>query len=281
MAESAPKPSLRDRIWRIIFLSDTPAARGFDVVLLWLIIISVLVVMLESVKSVRLQYGSAIYTAEWFFTLLFTIEYLVRIVVSKQRLSYIFSFFGLVDVLSILPTYIHFFFPELEAQHLAVIRILRLLRMFRIFKMARHVGEARVIVDALQNRRPKITVFLFGVMTLVVIMGTLLYLVEGSEDPSSSFSNIPTSIYWAIVTVTTVGYGDITPATPVGKCLSAFMMIVGYAIIAVPTGIVGAELTRGMNIGKRECEDCGSGGHFLSARFCRDCGAPLPPEPRA
>lgn len=271
------KNSLRERIWRIIFLSESGASRNFDIVLLWLIAISIGVVMLDSMKGVRSEYAFQLDAAEWFFTILFTIEYLTRILVSKRPLRYMFSFFGLVDLLSILPTYLSL--VVYGAEQLVVIRVLRVLRMFRVLKMVRHMGEARILMNALRASWPKITVFLFGVLTLVMIFGTFLYLIEGATyDPNyaGGFVSIPRSIYWAIVTITTVGYGDITPQTSAGQVLSAMMMIIGYGIIAVPTGIVGAEISRQAKLDDRECGECGAAGHLVSARFCRDCGAELP-----
>ena len=228
-------------------------------------------------KGVREQYGIQLDAAEWFFTILFTIEYLTRICVSRQPLRYMFSFFGLVDLLSILPTYLSL--VVYGAEQLVVIRVLRVLRMFRVFKMVRHMGEARLLMNALRASRPKITVFLFAVLTLVMIFGTFLYLIEGATydpDYAGGFVSIPRSVYWAIVTITTVGYGDITPQTSAGQVLSAVMMIIGYGIIAVPTGIVGAEISRQSKLDDRECGECGSAGHLESARYCRDCGNKLP-----
>ena len=271
-----PKLPLKERLWRVIFLSDTAAGKTFDVILLVSIGVSVLVVMLESMQGMRESYGSELRGAEYFFTILFTIEYITRIVIARRPLKYIFSFFGIVDLLSILPTYIHILIPEWESQHLAVIRVLRILRMFRVLKMARHMGAARVLVNALRASRPKITVFLFGVLTVVTISGTFLYLVEGPTN--EGFSSIPKSIYWAIVTITTVGYGDITPHTAAGQFLSAIMMIIGYGILAVPAGIVGVEIWSEISLDDRECNSCGSGGHLTSAQYCRDCGEKLPPD---
>jgi len=273
------QPTLRDRLWRIIFLSDTPAGRGFDVVLLWLILVSVVVIMLESVKTIQMQFAVELDMIEWGFTILFTIEYITRVIVSRRPLRYMVSFFGIVDLVSILPTYLTLFStPGWHPDHLAVIRVLRLLRMFRILKMARHMGEARTLMNALRSSRPKITVFLFGVFSIVTIMGTMLYIIESPRN--EQFSNIPKAIYWAIVTITTVGYGDITPQTAIGQMISAALMIIGYAILAVPTGIVGAEFYREMQLGlrvdSRECQECGSAGHLSSANFCRECGAKLP-----
>ena len=271
---SQSQQSIRERLWRIIFLSDTSAGRRFDVVLLWFIAASVLAIMLESVDSIGGPHHLELKMAEWAFTAIFTIEYLVRIWIARRPLRYIFSFFGLVDLLSILPTYLAIFMSGPES--FAVIRILRILRMFRVLKMVRHMGEARILLNALRSSRPKITVFVFGVLSLVIIVGTILYLIEGPKN--DGFSNIPKSIYWAIVTITTVGYGDISPQTPLGQGIAAVMMLIGYAILAVPTGIVGLEVWREAHVGERECQGCGLGGHLVSASFCRECGEKLPEE---
>jgi voltage-gated potassium channel len=275
--DTAPPPdpdSLRERVWRIIFLSDTPAGKAFDVALLVLIGLSVGVVMLESVERLSAEYQSAFKVFEWIFTLIFTIEYAVRILVVRRKSRYIFSFFGIVDLLSILPTYIALLLTG--SQYLMVIRVLRLLRMFRVLKMARHIGEANVLLNALRASRPKIAVFLFGVMSLVCIEGTLMYLLEG--DSNQGFNSIPQSIYWGIVTITTVGYGDATPVTVLGKVLASITMLTGFSIIAVPTGIVTAEIGRELaevRMDRRRCSECGWEGHDPSANYCKHCGRKL------
>ncbi len=266
---------LRERVWRIIFLSDTRAGKAFDVVLLCLITCSVVVVMLESVRSFQKEYAIWFDVLEWAFTLLFTVEYGVRLWSVRRKWKYALSFFGLVDLLSILPTYLALFLEGSE--YFMVIRIFRLLRMFRVLKMVRHVGEANVLLNALKASRPKILVFLFGVMTIVCIIGTLMYLIE-STAPDSQFDSIPQAVYWSIVTITTVGFGDITPITVPGKILASMMMLIGYAIIAVPTGIAIAELNREMSavqMDRRQCPECGLVGHDTKARFCRHCGSQL------
>lgn len=266
--------SRKERLWRVIFLSDTRAGRVFDIVLLWLIAASVLVVMLESVESLRRDHRGLFRAAEWVFTILFTIEYAVRVAVVRRKRRYIFSFFGVVDLLAILPTYIALLFTG--TQYLMVIRILRLLRMFRVLKMARHFGQANVLMNALRSSRPKIAVFLFAVLTLVTIESTIMYLIEGANNPG--FSSIPQSIYWGIVTITTVGYGDVAPLTVAGKVLASVIMLTGFAIIAVPTGIVTAELGRRMEpvpMDDRECEQCGWKGHDRAANYCKHCGHKL------
>jgi voltage-gated potassium channel len=267
--------SLRERLWRIIFLSDTPLAKGFDVVLLWTIAGSVLVVMLESVESIQQQHAALLYVLEWGFTLLFTLEYVLRLWVVRSKRRYVFSFFGIVDLLSIIPTYLEIFLTG--SGHLIIIRILRLLRMFRVLKMAHHLGEANLLINALQASRSKVAVFIFSLLAIVSIEGTLMYLLESGQE-SSGFSSIPQSIYWGIVTVTTVGYGDIAPVTVAGKMLASIMMLTGFAIIAVPTGIVTAELQRErkrVRMDVRECEECGRMGHDPKARYCKMCGTPL------
>jgi len=257
----------------IIFEADTPAGKAFDVVLLWLIVASVVAVMLESVASVRSEYGSWLRWAEWGFTLLFTAEYVARLACVHSPLRYARSFFGLVDLAAILPTYLSLVLPG--AQTLLVIRVLRLLRVFRVLKLARFLSEANVLVTALRSSRHKVTVFVGTVLCLVLIMGSAMYLIEG---PDNGFTSIPRGMYWAIVTMTTVGYGDIAPSSVAGQVLAAAAMILGYAIIAVPTGIVSAELVQSARrpVTTRVCSECLSEGHETTAAYCKDCGAALP-----
>jgi voltage-gated potassium channel len=265
--------SRRERLREIIFEADTPAGRVFDVALLWAIAASVVVVMLETVADVRASYGRLLITAEWVFTGLFTVEYMLRLYVSPRPVRYARSFFGMVDLLAVLPTYVSFFFPG--SQSLLTIRALRLFRAFRVLKLAHYLGEANILVTALQASRRKVTVFLGTVLVLVMIVGSAMYLIEGAEN---GFTSIPRSVYWAIVTLTTVGYGDITPDTVPGQLLASLVMILGYAIIAVPTGIVTAEIMeaqKGRPITTRTCMACLSEGHLPDARFCRDCGESL------
>jgi len=278
----SPRPSIskppegdsrREKLWRIIFQSDTPTSKGFDVALLVLIGLSVLVVMVESIEDLDIKYHSVFFALEWVFTIIFTIEYILRIWVVRRKTRYIFSFFGIIDLLSILPTYLSLILTG--TQYLLVIRILRLLRMFRVLKMARHMGEANILYNSMRASLPKITVFLVGVLAITIIVGTVMYLVEGVINESEGFSSIPEAIYWAIVTITTVGYGDITPFTVLGKIIAGLMMLVGYGIIAVPTGIMAAELHREMaavSMDTRECEECGLVGHDPKARYCKHCG---------
>ncbi|MCB0192140.1 MAG: ion transporter [Anaerolineae bacterium] len=267
-----PTTGWRNVLHEIIFEADTPAGKLFDVVLICSIILSVAVVLLDSVAGIRVRYGAILYAAEWFFTILFTIEYILRLISVHRPLRYATSFFGVVDLLAILPTYISLFIPG--SQYLLTIRVLRLLRIFRVFKLATYLSEAQLIVTALRASRRKISVFLFAVLTIVIIIGSLMYVVEGGEN---GFVSIPTSIYWAIVTLTTVGYGDISPQTAVGKALASMVMIIGYAIIAVPTGIVTVELSQATRhmITTQACPACGLQGHDRDAQYCKHCGAHL------
>ncbi|MEM8952834.1 MAG: ion transporter [Verrucomicrobiota bacterium] len=277
-------PLWRRRLHEIIFEADTPAGKRFDVILLWVIALSVAAVMLESVESINAKYGRILNTLEWIFTIAFTVEYILRIVTVRKPKAYIFSFFGIIDLMACLPTYLSLLFPQSE--YFLVIRILRMLRVFRILKMGRHLREGRIILNALRASRAKITVFLFGILSLAIIMGTVMYLVESpyallhnAGSPPDQFTSIPQSVYWAIVTITTVGYGDITPHTIAGQMIAALMMIMGYAIIAVPTGVVTVELIRefreDVQTSTRSCAECLTEGHRLDARFCFFCGAKL------
>lgn len=262
----------RQRLHEIIFEADTPAGRAFDVTLLILIVLSVAVVLLESVRTVQLMYFRAFYLLEWTFTLLFTVEYALRLYAVKAPLRYVRSFYGVVDLLAILPTYLSLLLPG--AQALSVVRILRLLRVFRILKLAAYLNESGELWRAIVLSRRKITIFLFTVSTIVVVVGALMHLVEG---PANGFTDIPTSVYWAVVTLTTVGYGDISPVTALGRFLAVLVMLMGYGIIAVPTGIVTAELTRGMRdpVTNTAYPVCGAEGHRPDALFCRRCGGKL------
>ncbi len=264
--------SFRSSVHEIIFEADTPAGKVFDVVLLIAIILSVAVVMAESVQAINLEYSIFLRNIEWFFTILFTAEYVVRIYSTKKPLSYIISFYGVVDFLSIIPTYLSLIL--VGGHSLAVIRTIRLLRVFRIFKLAQFIGEGKHLVAALKASRPKIIVFVFGIMSLVVITGTLMYLIETEE---SGFTSIPESIYWAIVTLTTVGYGDIAPQTVMGQVLASFVMLMGYAIIAVPTGIVTVELSKAAksSTNTHVCSNCSAAQHDDDAIFCKKCGTNL------
>jgi voltage-gated potassium channel len=267
----ASRSRWRARLHEVIFEADTPAGRAFDVCLLIAIVVSVIAVMLESVAGIRREYGGVLRAVEWTLTVAFTIEYALRLVAVDRPWRYARSFFGLVDLLAVVPTYLALLLPA--AQSLMVIRAIRLLRVFRILKLAHFLGEAQQLVQALRASRRKITVFLGGVVTIVVIMGALMYLVEGEEH---GFTSIPTSMYWAVVTMTTVGYGDVAPKTPLGQFLAAALMILGYAIIAVPTGIVSVELAKtGRAVSRQACPACGAEGHDVDATHCKYCGAHL------
>lgn len=266
-----PTVSRRDRWREIIFEAETPAGRRFDTVLLTLIVLSVLAVILESVPEIAAKYGNFLHAVEWGFTLLFTLEYIVRICVVRHPLHYARSFYGLVDLLSVLPSYLMLVLPG--AQALQVIRILRIMRMFRIFKMVRHVNGAELLMHALYASRAKVTVFFSFMLAITLIAGTLMYLIEG---PAGGFTSIPTAVYWAVVTITTLGFGDITPETPLGRLLTSVLVLTGYAIIAVPTGIVTSELSKLNGDDTSDaCPSCGVHGHLPDARFCRRCGAPM------
>lgn len=263
----------RARLHEIIYEVDTPLGKAFDVALIWLIILSVVAVMIESVRGVHPAVRDLLRGAEWVFTLLFTVEYVVRLLCVDRPIRYATSFFGLVDLLAVLPTYLSVLFPQ--TRFLLVIRILRLLRVFRILKLARYVREASVLVRALRASRVKILVFVYTVLTLVVVVGALMYVVEGAQG---EFTSIPRSVYWAIVTLTTVGYGDISPTTVLGQVLASVVMILGYGIIAVPTGIVTMEMVnvaRSGPVTSQACQSCGRTGHDTDARFCKFCGGGL------
>ena len=262
----------RPALYRIIFGHDTPGGRRFDVVLIVAILASVLAVILDSVQAIHARYGSLLYAIEWGFTILFTIEYLLRLSCARHAGRYATSFFGVIDLVAILPTYVSIVIPGSQA--FLVIRILRVLRVFRVLKLVEYLGEADVLMAALRESRRKITVFILAVLALAVILGSLMHVVEGSAN---GYTSIPRSIYWAIVTLTTVGYGDISPQTNVGQMVAAAIMMLGYAIIAIPTGIVTLELSRvrGRPAESRRCADCGEGGHDPDANHCKWCGARL------
>jgi len=264
--------SLRERWRQIIFEADTPAGRGFDIFLILCILLSVLVVMLASVQQIRESHLTALVVAEWFFTILFTVEYAARLWTTQSPLHYARSFFGVVDVLAILPTYLSLFFPG--AEYFMIVRALRVLRVFRVLKLVEYLSESRTIVQALKASSKKIQVFLLAVAILVVIFGSLMYLIEGAEN---GFTSIPVGVYWAVVTLSTVGYGDIAPHTPLGRFLAAILMVTGYGMIAVPTGIVTAAFTRTyIHTSRRCCPNCSAEGHAEDAAFCRRCGKPMP-----
>lgn len=264
----------QQKIHEIIFEADTPAGKWFDIILILCIFLSVIAIMMDSVKSLKAKYADLLLVAEWLFTILFTIEYFFRLIsVTKPRL-YALSFYGIVDLLAILPTYISLIFTG--GHFLVVIRLLRILRVFRVLKLVQYVSESKLLAQALKASRRKITIFIFVVLTLVTILGSLMYLIEGEEN---GFTSIPKSIYWAIVTLTTVGYGDITPQTMVGQSISVIIMLLGYGIIAVPTGIVTVEMSNSLKSknknGIRACESCGKDTHDEDAKYCKYCGKDL------
>ena len=274
MAKTQPKPGWKAKIHEIIYEADTPAGKFFDVALLIVIAISIILVMLESVSSLNVKYYWHFYIAEWIITIIFTIEYILRIIAIKRPKNYIFSFYGIVDLLSTVPTYLSLFVGGHNL--LFAVRALRLLRVFRILKITRYIGESNKLLLALRNSRPKIIIFLFAVLIICVIMGTVMHLVEG---PENGFDNIPLSIYWCIVTLTTVGFGDIHPITPLGRFIASCIMIVGYGIIAVPTGIVTSEITRSQTkkipTNTQACPHCNETKHTDDAEFCHNCGKKL------
>ena len=269
-----PRSGWRQRMYIVIFEADTAAGRRFDLLLIAAVLASVMVVMLDSVESLHARYGGLFMALEIGFTALFTVEYIARLACVRRPLRYATSFFGVIDLLAVLPTYLALLFPGLHA--LIDVRILRLLRIFRIFKLGAYVAEYRALGLALAASRRKIIVFLVFVMMVVLVMGTLMYLVEG---PEHGFTSIPISIYWAITTMTTVGFGDLTPHTDLGRFIASVQMLLGWGVLAVPTGIVSAEFTAQrvrLHPTTRTCHECLSEGHEAGAKFCRDCGAKLP-----
>ena len=268
-------PAWRGRLYEILFETDDRVAKAFDVILILVILGSVLVVMLDSVESIVARHGLLLHGLEWVFTILFTFEYAARLASVQSKRRYALSFFGIIDLLSIIPTYLSLLLPG--SRFLVIIRVLRVLRVFRVLKLVRYLGEARTLGRALSASRYRIAVFLVTVLTLVVILGSLMYLIE---DGANGFSSIPVSVYWAVVTLTTVGFGDLTPSTPLGQFLASLIMLMGYGLIAVPTGIVSVELAQAAHIGRtggilgvrdRVCSVCRTGGHDPDAQFCKKC----------
>ena len=272
--------NLKSKLHTIIYEADTPMGKLFDVVLLILILVSVILVMLESVTSIDTHYHDLLYFGEWVITIFFTVEYILRIITVKKASNYIFSFYGIIDFLSTIPLYLSFILAGSNA--LLAVRALRLLRVFRILKITRYMGEANKLNKALRDSKPKILVFLFAVLILSIIAGTIMYLVEGEQ---SGFVSIPISVYWCIVTLTTVGFGDIAPVTPLGQFIAAIIMIMGYGIIAVPTGIVSAEYASKktttlddpeyIHVNTQSCQNCNENNHHDNAEFCHKCGSTL------
>ncbi len=272
--QQSPNTTNSWRLWlyETIFETETFAGRWFDILLILSIILSVIAVMLDSVGSIRVQWGRTLYVLEWAFTLFFTVEYLLRLISIGRPRKYATSFWGIIDLLAIIPTYISLVIPH--SKFLLVIRIIRMLRIFRVLKLLRYMGEAQQLRAAIQASRHKIVVFLFAVLALVIIIGSIMYIVEGEKN---GFTSIPRSIYWSIVTLTTVGYGDISPKTDLGQMLAALVMMLGYCILAVPTGIVTVEMTQVMKnkATDQACPDCSAQGHDLDAHHCKYCGARL------
>ncbi|TXH90557.1 MAG: ion transporter [Rhodoferax sp.] len=270
-----PLQGWRLALYTIIFEADTRAGRLFDLALIAAIVVSVCVVVLDSVQSIAAQWHSTFFVLEWLFTLVFTLEYLARLACVRHPLRYALSFYGIIDLVSVLPTYLSWLFPELHA--FIDVRILRLMRVFRIFKLTHYMSEFQALGQALAASRRKISVFLSAVLMIVLIMGTLMYVVEG---PANGFTSIPTAVYWAITTMTTVGFGDITPKTDIGRLIASMMMLLGWGTLAVPTGIVTAEMTlrRGgtSTPTTRTCHECLTEGHLPEALYCLHCGARLP-----
>lgn len=269
--EKIEKP-MKQKTWEVIFEAETPAGKFFDVVLLWCIALSVLAVMLETVGWVKADYGDSLFVAEWVFTGIFTVEYVLRLWVSRKPLRYAFSFFGIVDLLSCLPAYVTLFMTG--SAGFGVVRVLRLLRMFRVLKMAHHVRGAEIIMQGLSRSRAKITVFFFAILLFSVIAGTMMYYVEGSME-GTRFTSIPMSVYYSIVSITTVGFGDMVAQTDLGRFITTLLILSGYAVIAVPTGIMTSEFMKGANAPDTTtdaCPGCGVHGHLADAKFCRRCG---------
>ncbi len=268
------KISWKDRLHEIIYEADTKAGKIFDVVLLLAILASILLVMLESIESFDAKYHNILNFAEWIITILFSLEYVLRIISIKKPLKYVFSFYGIIDLLSTIPKYLSMFF--VGSSHFAALRALRLLRIFRILKLTRYIGASEKLLIALKASKAKISVFLFFVIILCIILGTFMYIIEGAEN---GFTSIPRSVYWAIVTLTTVGYGDIAPHTPFGQFIASIIMILGYGIIAIPTGIVSSEMTKNTNnevhTNTQSCKNCSIENHKDEAEFCYNCGSKL------
>ncbi|GAO28008.1 ion transporter [Geofilum rubicundum] len=265
--------TLREKIYQIIFEADTPAGKRFDIALLVVIVISIALVMLESIPSVKQIYGKELLSAEWLITILFTVEYLLRIFSSPKPAKYIFSFLGIIDLLAIIPTFLSLLAPD--AQALVVIRAIRLLRIYRILKLYHFIRASNLLVLALQRSARKILIFMMFIAILVVMLGSIMYVVEGAQN---GFYSIPLSIYWAIITLTTVGYGDIVPLTDLGKFIASFIMLLGYSILAIPTGIVTVEMSRTFNESTdkhKTCNNCGEPHHTPEANYCRICGEKL------
>jgi voltage-gated potassium channel len=278
LPETQIKKNWKSKLHEVVYEADTPAGKIFDIVLLILILVSIIAVMLESIEEIDNKYHVLLNTVEWVVTILFTLEYIARIISVKKPKQYIFSFYGIIDLLSTIPKYLAMIFAGTHA--LIALRALRLLRIFRVLKLVQFLGASNSLKKALKASRAKISVFLFAVIIWAVILGTVMYLVEGNSD--SGFTSIPTSIYWTIVTLTTVGYGDIAPVTPLGQLIASIIMILGYGIIAIPTGIVSAEYVnqgkdKHIDTNTQSCPNCSKYNHHDNAEFCYDCGNKLNP----
>ena len=273
MSEQLAKKTLKEKLFVIIFEADTRAGQLFDKTLICLILLSLVVVLVDSVESISSKFHSGLTALEWLFTIIFSLEYIARVYCAQNRMQYVKSFYGIIDLIAVLPTYLAMLFPELHA--LIDVRVLRLIRIFRFFKLTEYVAEYFHLGAALAASRRKIFVFLSGVLMIVMVLGTLMYVIEG---PANGFTSIPTSIYWAISTMTTVGFGDITPKTDLGRFITSIMMLMGWGTLAVPTGIVTAELASSRNeqITTRTCKECMSEGHGATDQYCRNCGSKLP-----
>ncbi|PSW07435.1 ion transporter [Photobacterium lipolyticum] len=267
--------TLRQKIYEVIFGTDTRAGQNFDIVLILAILSSELILVLSSVTHIQEQYSDILFYGEWVFTLLFTVEYLLRLYSSPKPLAYARSFFGVIDLIAILPVYLALMIPG--AHYLLIIRLIRVLRIFRVLKLARYLKDSNILLRALLQSQRKILVFFSSVFILVTVFGALIFVIEG---PDNGFTSIPQSIYWAIVTITTVGYGDLVPHTFLGKAVASMTMLLGYSILAVPTGIITAELSQEMKAQREliRCMNCTRGGHESDAKFCKNCGSELPEQ---
>ncbi len=271
-SQGEPLAPWREKLHEVIFEADTPAGKQFDIILIFAIVGSVIAVMLDSVESIRANHGALLDTIEWSFTFLFAFEYSLRLLSVRKPALYAKSFLGIVDLVSVLPSFVALYY--VGAETFLVIRVLRVLRIFRVFKLAEYLGEANTLMVALRASSKKITIFLYTIFIFVVVFGSVMYLVEGAEN---GFTSIPKSVYWAIITLTTVGYGDIVPRTHIGQMIASTVMILGYAIIAVPTGIYSAELARAYKpqVSNVACQNCGEEGHDVDADYCKYCGVEL------
>jgi voltage-gated potassium channel len=266
--------SLKSRLREVIFGTHTKSGRYFDIGLILCILCSVGLIFIDTIESVNVRYGDWIHIAEWGFTFIFTLEYGIRLYCSENRLSYTKSFYGVVDFISILPSYLGLFFPGANAA--LAIRVLRLFRIFRVLKLLRYLAEGNLLLKAIMQSGRKVFLFFFSVSLIIMVLSVVMYVIEG---PHNGFTSIPKSMYWTVVTITTVGYGDITPQTPLGQGIAALTMLIGYSIIAIPTGILSAEISHEMVKTRdlRKCSNCGEAGHELDAKYCRECGSELQP----